>query len=513
MNLISKYKILDNLRRSLLEISLLIAMIYTNLIGILYNKKIYPIILIISIIVVFPFLLELINMLIFKKEGEQKQKTFTPKISGLKGTFLRGIITLGCLPYKAYVSTKAIVKTIYRVTISHKNLLEWTTSEEAEKQAKSDIVSYYNQMAFNSLVGVVTIGIGFLKQNIFATILGIWWFFIPMVMWYISKEKMKKAPIELLDNKEKQYVLDIGRKTWKFFEVYLNEENNYLIPDNYQEDRKDKIVKRTSSTNIGLSLLAIISAYDLLYIDLQHALDLLEKTLMSIESLQKWNGHLYNWYNTKTKEPLIPRYISTVDSGNFIGYLYVTKVFIENLINYPNEEKIELDKEKLKYLVDIINNMIKNCDFSVLYNKEQQIFSIGFNIEENKLTDSYYDLLASEARQASLVAISKRDVPAKHWSYLGRTLTTLGKYKGLVSWSGTAFEYLMPNINIPKYEGSLLDESSKFMIMSQMEYAKKLNIPWGISEAAFNLKDFHSNYQYKAFGIPWLGLKEGLQMN
>ena len=510
LNLISKYKILDNLRRSLLEISLLIAMIYTNLIGILYNKKIYPIILIISIIVVFPFLLELINMLIFKKEGEQKQKTFTPKISGLKGTFLRGIITLGCLPYKAYVSTKAIIKTIYRVTISHKNLLEWTTSEEAEKQAKSDIVSYYNQMAFNSLVGVVTIGIGFLKQNIFATILGIWWFFIPMVMWYISKEKIKKAPIELLDNKEKQYVLDIGRKTWKFFEVYLNEENNYLIPDNYQEDRKDKIVKRTSSTNIGLSLLAIISAYDLLYIDLQHALDLLEKTLMSIESLQKWNGHLYNWYNTKTKEPLIPRYISTVDSGNFIGYLYVTKVFIENLINYPNEEKIELDKEKLKYLVDIINNMIKNCDFSVLYNKEQQIFSIGFNIEENKLTDSYYDLLASEARQASLVAISKRDVPAKHWSYLGRTLTTLGKYKGLVSWSGTAFEYLMPNINIPKYEGSLLDESSKFMIMSQMEYAKKLNIPWGISEAAFNLKDFHSNYQYKAFGIPWLGLKRGL---
>ena len=217
LNLISKYKILDNLRRSLLEISLLIAMIYTNLIGILYNKKIYPIILIISIIVVFPFLLELINMLIFKKEGEQKQKTFTPKISGLKGTFLRGIITLGCLPYKAYVSTKAIVKTIYRVTISHKNLLEWTTSEEAEKQAKSDIVSYYNQMAFNSLVGVVTIGIGFLKQNIFATILGIWWFFIPMVMWYISKEKMKKAPIELLDNKEQTVCFRYRKKNLEVF--------------------------------------------------------------------------------------------------------------------------------------------------------------------------------------------------------------------------------------------------------------------------------------------------------
>ena len=113
-------------------------------------------------------------------------------------------------------------------------------------------------------------------------------------------------------------------------------------------------------------------------------------------------------------------------------------------------------------------------------------------------------------RQASIVAIAKKDVPSKHWNNLSRTLTILNNKKGLISWSGTAFEYLMPNINIPRYEGSLLDESCKFAIMSQMEYAKKLNIPWGISEAAFNVKDLHSNYQYKAFGIPWLGLKRGL---
>ena len=154
--------------------------------------------------------------------------------------------------------------------------------------------------------------------------------------------------------------------------------------------------------------------------------------------------------------------------------------------------------------------MIENTDFRLLYNEEQQIFSIGFNIEENRLTDSYYDLLASEARQASLVAIAKKDVPSRHWNYLSRTLTTLGKYKGLISWSGTAFEYLMPNINIPKYEGSLLDESCKFLIKTQMEYSQRLNIPWGISESAFNLKDLQGNYQYKAFGTPWLGLKRGL---
>jgi len=146
----------------------------------------------------------------------------------------------------------------------------------------------------------------------------------------------------------------------------------------------------------------------------------------------------------------------------------------------------------------------------LLYNKKKKLFSIVFNLEDNKLTDSYYDLLASEARQASIVAIAKHDVPTKHWQNLSRTLTAMNGYKGLVSWSGTAFEYLMPNVNIKKYEGSLLDESAKFMVMSQQEYTKRLGIPWGISEAAFNLKDLNSNYQYKAFGIPWLGLKRGL---
>lgn len=499
LNLLSRYKIWDNLRRSLLDISLIAAMIYTSIIGIWKQQSIYGIFFIWLITAIFPFLLELVNQFIVKKEGEQKQKTFTPKISGLKGIFLRGILTLGCLPYKAYISLKAIMVTLYRVLFSHKHLLEWTTSEEAEKQAKSNLVSYYNQMAVNVLAGVISIGLGLLRQNLFAILLGFFWAFIPVAMWYISKEKKKEAAIEKLDKQEKEYIKEIGKRTWKFFETYLTKENNYLIPDNYQEDRKDKIVLRTSSTNIGLSLLAVISAYDLNYIEKEKAIELLKNIILSIESLPKWNGHLYNWYQIQTKEPLNPRYVSTVDSGNFVGYLYVTKVFLE-----------EMGETELKDWIVILNNIIKATDFSVLYNWEQQLFSIGFNIEENRMTDSYYDLLASEARQASLVAIAKKDTPAKHWNYLSRTLTTLGKYKGLISWSGTAFEYLMPNINIPKYEGSLLDESCKFMIMSQKEYAKKLNIPWGISESAFNVKDLKSNYQYKAFGIPWLGLKRGL---
>ena len=164
----------------------------------------------------------------------------------------------------------------------------------------------------------------------------------------------------------------------------------------------------------------------------------------------------------------------------------------------------------IKFLINIIDRIIENTDFSVLYSYDQRLFSIGFNIEENKLTDSYYDLLASEARQASFVAIAKKDISPKHWGNLSRTLTVLKKYKGLVSWSGTAFEYLMPNINIPRYKGSLIDESIKFAEMCQIKYAEALGTPWGISESAFNVKDLHSNYQYKAFGIPWLGLKRGL---
>ena len=508
LNTLSKYKIFDNLRRSLFEISILVALIYINIIAKVFNINIVNINVILILIEIIPFILELINYLIAKREGEEKQKTFTPKISGLKGIILRTIITLGCLPYKAYISLKAIAKTIYRVAITHKNLLEWTTSEEAEKTTKTDIISYYKNMLINAISGAIAIIFYANSNNILALVLGILWIITPTIMYCISKEKQEKTAIELLTDKEQKYILEIAKKTWNFFEQYLRKEDNYLIPDNYQEDRKNKIVRRTSSTNIGLSMMAVISANDLGFINYEKTIELLQNILTTVDELQKWNGHLYNWYNTETKEPLYPRYVSTVDSGNFIGYMYVIKNWLES--QNKKEQVPEIKENEINQLLEIVDRTIKNTDFSHLYKKEQRIFSIGFNIEENKLTNSYYDLLASEARQASLIAIAKKDVSAKHWNSLSRTLTTLGKYKGLVSWSGTSFEYLMPNINIPKYKGSLLDESCKFMIKSQMEYAKKLQIPWGISEAAFNLKDLYSNYQYKAFGIPWLGLKRGL---
>lgn len=257
-------------------------------------------------------------------------------------------------------------------------------------------------------------------------------------------------------NKEDiNYVLDIGKRTWQFFENYINEKNNYLPPDNYQENRHPLTVNRTSSTNIGLGLMSIISAYDLGYIDLNKTIELTQKMLDTIMKLSKWNGHLYNWYNTKTLEPLIPKYISTVDSGNFVGYLYVVKNFLKNIVQSNLKIQKYENIDLVKNMIQNISDIIQKTDFTVLYDYEKRLFSIGFNVEENKLTDSYYDLLASEARQASIIAIAKKDISSKHWQNLSRTLTIMNKYKGLVSWSGTAFEYLMPNVNIKRYPRKL----------------------------------------------------------
>ena len=499
LNLLSKYKIFDNLRRSLFEISIIVLLIYTIL---TQENPIFMAVLALGI-VSYPFILEILNLAFSRKEGEKKQKTFTPHIVGFKGAIYRAILTIGCLPYKAYTELVAIVKTIYRVTITQKHLLEWMTSEEAEKQSQTNIQTYYKMMLPNVILGIVAISIGMIKYNYLLTIIGILWIIIPLIMCEISKVPKQNKAKDKLNKEEEKQVYEIAEKTWQFFKEYITPENNYLMPDNYQEGRKPEIVPRTSSTNIGLSMLAVISSYDLGFESLVDTINLLQKITDTVYELPKWNGHLYNWYNIKTKQPLIPRYVSTVDSGNLVGYMYTTKAFLENTQDSEMQEKI-------KNLYNKLTEMIDQTNFRVLYSVEQRVFSIGYNIEENKLTDSYYDLLASEARQASLVAIAKKDVPPKHWSNLSRTLTVLKKYKGLISWSGTAFEYLMPNINIPRYEGSLLDESCKFAIMNQIEYSQKLGIPWGVSESAFNLKDLHSNYQYKAFGIPWLGLKRGL---
>ena len=519
LNILSKYKIIDNILRSKLETSILISLLLMIISKIIFDIKIYPIIVFLLVSLTVPYILEIVNKIILKKEGETGQKTFVKTQSTIKNSLMKAILAIMTLPDKAYMSWNAEFTSLYRMLISKKHLLEWVTAEEAEKNSKNDLKNYYYSMLPNIAAGLI--GIGFLllldieiwPKIVFLSI-SILWLIAPAIMYFISRPIKEINKIQLLNNSEQEYVRQIASKTWKFFKEYLNENNNFLPPDNYQEDRKPKVVARTSSTNIGLGMLAVISSYDLKFENLEDSINLLEKIINTVSGLQKWNGHLYNWYNLNNLQPLTPRFISSVDSGNFVGYLYVVLQFLESIGEQSNDNNItNVDNalaEKIKVLKKQIEELIQNTDFTKLFDYKNNLFSVGFDVEENKLVDSYYDLLASEARQASLVAIAKKDIDVKNWYNLSRTLTVLNKYKGLISWSGTAFEYLMPNINIPKYPGSLLDESCKFMIMSQKEYAKRLGIPWGISESAFNLKDLNNNYQYKAFGIPWLGLKRGL---
>ena len=497
-----KFKILDNLRRSLLEITQILSLMILFTINV---ENIISIYLIIFFSIFIDLIIELLNTIIFKKEGVKKQASFENKLPGLKLSIVRTFINFSSIIYRAIIFLKAICITIKRVFKTKEHLLEWTTAEEVEKISKEELGCFVKEMWVNLLVGFIVFVFAIRDFNILTIFISFSWIISPIVCCLISKKIEKIKPYDLLNTKEQQEIIDLAKKTWNFFEDYINEDNNYLPPDNYQEDRNNNIVDRTSSTNIGLGIMAIISAYDLKFIEVEKALFLIQKILETISKLPKWNGHLYNWYNIKNLTPLRPEYLSTVDSGNFVGYIITLKSFLLEIQDKELKEKY-LIEENIEY----INKLIQDTDFSKLYNNEISLFSVGFNVEENRLTDSYYDLLASEARQASLIAIAKKDIPTKHWNSLSRVLTTIDGKKGLVSWCGTAFEYLMPNINIKKYSGSLLDESCRFMIMSQKKYCNKLQIPWGISESAFNLKDLNSNYQYKAFGIPWLGLKRGL---
>ena len=370
LNVLSKYKIIDNLRRSLLEISEILAIAYFSFMNKFFNNSEILPLTSIFIIVVFPYFLEILNNIIFKREGEQTQKAFTPKLEGYLGAICRGIITIMVLPFKAWISLKSIVKTLYRMTISKKHLLEWMTSEEAEKSLTDSILNYYKMMSFNIIFAVTII---LICKSLFSIILACFWIVAPIIMYYISKEIKETKPKDKLNKEDIVYITDVAKRTFNYFYDNLNKNNNYLIPDNYQEDRKRLYVERTSSTNIGLSLMAVIAGYDLKFICLEEANNILNSIIETICKLKKWNGHLYNWYNIKTLQPLIPEYISTVDSGNFVGYLYVLKAFLENQKN-----------DELRELVLKVNNLIENTDFSKLYSNEHRLFSIGFNVAERQ---------------------------------------------------------------------------------------------------------------------------------
>lgn len=585
ISLLSKWKIIDNLRRSLLAPSLLIGLI----IALRYLNRGIEVSIILFLAIITPLLFTVTDFVVTPKN----------KLSGTFKSFKQIVLIISFIPYQTYIMVNAIVKTLYRLIISKKHLLEWQTAEDAEKSIENHLGYYYEKMWFSLIAGAAIVVVGFNSSiffGIMSTILSLLWVFSPLNAYEISK--IDKKLQYSISEKDYIYLREISRRIWAYYEDFINEENNYLAPDNYQEKPFKGVAHRTSPTNIGMGLITNIVSYDFGYISIDTVIDRIEKILGGMNKLSKYKGHYLNWYDTTTCEPLYPRYVSTVDSGNLLGYLYLLKETLEEYKNNPlirreeiqslkdtykilnikdniniskyksiddykiilkNElEKVKIFKDekddeeynywinkltneieqkliwadklnknnedsigKVKDLVPLkerIDNVIKDIelimkdmDFTVLYDKKRELFSIGYNLEEDSLGSSYYDLLASESRIASFLAIARNEVSTKHWFRLGRAMSNSYRGKSLVSWSGTMFEYLMPNLIMKDYDNTLLSLTYKSVIKAQMAFARKKRVPWGISESAYYHFDVAENYQYKAFGVPGIGLKRGLE--
>ncbi len=636
VSILSKWKIFDNLRRSLVPICVLLILMYAWL----FSPSAWFWTLIVTAVIILPSIISLAGQILVKPKDEVWRQHIIFSIRTSVNHFIQHIVTLICLPYEAYMNADAIVRTLWRVYFSGRNLLQWNPFGKAGKNRYGNIGGEYVRMWFPVLLSVFLF-IYLLLYNPVAFAVSLPF----LILWFVSPYITRTISFPIITDKvhleveEVAFLYKTARKTWLFFETFVGEHDNWLPPDNYQENPVERIAHRTSPTNIGLSMLANLGAYDFGYITAGKMIQRINNVMATLDKMERYRNHLFNWYDTTSLQPLNPRYISTVDSGNFAGHLVTLKqgiakiktdriiperyfeglldtirivtgepgasaqikileTEVENICrNKPadlNELKIHIDKlqsialqlntsqqewvgkivmqvnmlaGELSQLVpwindksiagehgipafaelfdinnsllvsgksirlstelvtaqNILNDMFGNieaiqmkCDeyadieYNFLYDKSQNLLAIGFNVDEQRRDNSYYDLLASEARLGVFLGIAQGKIPQESWFALGRQLTNSGSMPVLLSWSGSMFEYLMPMLVMPSYENTLLDQTCKAVVQKQIEYGKKRGVPWGVSESGYNMVDAALNYQYRAFGVPGLGFKRGL---
>jgi len=532
------------------------------------------------------------------------------------------------LPHQAWLMIDAIGRTLFRLLVSHRDLLEWTTAAQSAQRKRLDVVGAYCSMRGALFAVAVAAAVALThagRSSSLAAPFILLWCACPAAAYWISRPS-RLASREAIDPADAQAYRLIARRTWRYFETFVTADEHMLPPDNFQEDPLPRIAHRTSPTNLGLCLLSTVSARDFGWIGTAEALVRLEATLATMERLQRCHGHFYNWYDTQDLRPLEPRYVSAVDSGNlaahlmtlasaakewglapsmpapaaaagigdalclardarralgaglnatqgaspqmdaafdalaadllaasndtahFVGHLQaaaaraatlaalaaVVSVDVpgdvpEDLCFWIEAVRRSIDSalsdllparqgeheilERLAAMQTKVRAMAAAMDFDFLFDRERRLLSIGYLVEDGTLDPSCYDLLASEARLASFIAIAKGDVPARHWYRLGRQVTTVSGGSALLSWSGSMFEYLMPELVMRAPWGSLLERTHRLIVGRQISYGAALGVPWGISESAYNARDLELTYQYSNFGVPGLGLKRGLGEN
>ena len=652
---LSQWKIFDNLRRSLVPLALIILMPGVWLL--LPKLGGLATLLVLAIIALPGLPAMLVNAI--DKPSDLPWAMHLRAVSESCGCqFGQALLALAFLPYDAYVSLDAISRTLVRLLVTHKRLLEWKTSGDAEQAGGASEAGFYRTM-WIAPAGALAAGIFLAVLHPVCLVsavplLGLW-VVAPWIAWRISQPIASAAPG--LTFTQLQFLRHIARKTWYFFETFVTAQENWLPPDNYQETPAPAVAARTSPTNIGLSLLANLAARDLGYLSTGGLIQRTQDTFATMQRLEWYRGHLYNWYETRTLRPLLPLYISSVDSGNLAGHLltlasglkeqagektYTPGIFSglrdavgvlrdlapENTALARLEEELETAPSGLRAAYSLLKTaadqaeeisvalakrgegckrwsqtLMRNCaeqleemvflapwlalpipkrgsrleeqfaqldqaqtlrevaefgqsvsplpaaedpgeaelahclreaggrahlrlhalealaaqsdkmaamDFTFLFDPARDLFTIGYNVLERRCDTSFYDLLASESRLCSYVAIALGQVPQRQWFSMSRLLVAMHGEPILVSWSGSMFEYLMPMLVMPDYENTLLNHTCKAAVQQQIEYGKLCGVPWGVSESGYNWTDARLNYQYRAFGVPGLGLKRGL---
>ena len=671
---LSQWKLLDNLRRSLVPPALLLLLLGWTVLAPAWGWTLAAL----GILVVPSLLASLLDLLRKPDDVPLAQHlAFTSRTVARRAAQIA--FSLACLPHEAWFSADAILRTHWRMLVTGRRLLEWTPSTEHDHRDRTTLAASFRSMWVAPMVAAAgasyMLGTNPAALPVAAPFL-LLWLASPVLAWWISRPLLPRVVALTLD--QNAFLRMLARRTWAYFETFVGPADHWLPPDNYQEVPVGKVAHRTSPTNMGVALLADLTAYDFGYVPTGRLVERLTNTLRTMQSLDRHQGHFYNWYDTQSLQPLAPRYISSVDSGNlaghlltlragllslpddrilelrlFAGFVDTARVLIESLgANVPaavrelsrnldsafdarpataaaaqrwldrlaveiaavgagvaggtgageapaaaseasawvqalevqcqcardelmlfapwlqlpalEETLVELPelvaiptlrelanlmprllphiarlqdaaataakRERLDEVARLVGTAsarakeriaaieriaaqsegLARMEVGFLYDSARHLFAVGYNVDERRRDPSCYDLLASEARLSSFVAIAQGQVPQESWFALGRLLTSAGGRPILLSWSGSMFEYLMPLLVMPTYENTLLDETCRAAVDRQIAHGRQLGVPWGMSESGYNTVDASLNYQYRAFGVPGLGLKRGL---